>query len=418
MKNGYLSEYFEGVAGKRLSAVEVDALKSHQHEFNGVGGLRKILGEQEGSVQYQARWIYLNDESDNPIVDDAPLTWYDARQKGRIDRGVMRWEYRLYFKENDVALSAAAGDLLVIAKTRDGSLLVVIAEDGSSIVGQIQWLFGFEDFTGVGFVTKSEFETERDRIEFASRFILESIGIEVAVTAESHLETMIEKFHGCFPNTREFSAFARSTLDVIDSRAEPDLAIMTWMEREEILFRTLEHHLIADRISSGFTRGNNGEVDVDGFISFSLSVQNRRKSRVGLALENHLEHLFIENGLSFKRNAKTEKKARPDFIFPGQLEYDDKEFNPMKLTMLGVKSTCKDRWRQVLAEAERIESKHLLTLETSISPNQTEEMKGKHLQLVLPHKLHQTYTIAQQEWLMDVQSFTDLVRSRQTQQWF
>jgi hypothetical protein len=30
--------------------------------------------------------------------------------------------------------------------------------------------------------------------------------------------------------------------------------------------------------------------------------------------------------------------------------------------MLGVKTTCSDRWRQVLAEADRIQLKHLLTL--------------------------------------------------------
>ena len=67
--------------------------------------------------------------------------------------------------------------------------------------------------------------------------------------------------------------------------------------------------------------------------------------------------------------------------------------------MLGVKSTCKDRWRQVLAEADRIEYKHLLTLETSISKHQTDEMQAKNLQLVLPRGLHETYTPEQQTWL-------------------
>ncbi|GBL45163.1 hypothetical protein SFMTTN_0967 [Sulfuriferula multivorans] len=51
-------------------------------------------------------------------------------------------------------------------------------------------------------------------------------------------------------------------------------------------------------------------------MSFSLSVQNRRKSRVGLALENHLELLFTECGIQYKRTAVTENKAKPDFIFP------------------------------------------------------------------------------------------------------
>ncbi|MBQ6968384.1 MAG: hypothetical protein IJP84_10855 [Lachnospiraceae bacterium] len=33
--------------------------------------------------------------------------------------------------------------------------------------------------------------------------------------------------------------------------------------------------------------------DSSAFIKFSLSVNNRRKSRAGLSLENHLEALFI-----------------------------------------------------------------------------------------------------------------------------
>ncbi|HCJ9324453.1 TPA: hypothetical protein NV932_005025, partial [Escherichia coli] len=94
-------------------------------------------------------------------------------------------------------------------------------------------------------------------------------------------------------------------------------------------------------------------------------------------------------------------------------EYHNPAFDSLKLTMLGVKSTCKDRWRQVLAEADRIDDKHLLTLETAISTHQTDEMAAKRLQLVLPRSLHQTYTPAQQAWLMDVVSFTELVRARQ-----
>ena len=42
--------------------------------------------------------------------------------------------------------------------------------------------------------------------------------------------------------------------------------------------------------------------------------------------------------------------------------------------MLGAKSTCKDRWRQVLAEDEKISRKHLLTLEPGISEPQTHQM--------------------------------------------
>src|SRR5690606_20658382 len=157
------------------------------------------------------------------------------------------------------------------------------------------------------------------------------------------------------PTTREFSAYARKTLPDIHPQDGHDEVLMAWMEREEILFRTLEKHIIGERLAQGF------DGDVDGFISFSLSVQNRRKSRAGLAFENHLEILFEECGIRYTRTPVTEHKSKPDFIFPGEKEYHDRSFDSLRLTMLGVKSSCKDRWRQVLAEADRIEKKHLLT---------------------------------------------------------
>lgn len=409
MKQGYLSEYFEGVAAKRLSAVEADETRSNQHEYNATKNMQAVFGRPSEPTRFPARFVYLTDEDPEPIVEDAFLTLYDSRK----DQPGRSAEYRYYFPTTTVSLNASVGDLLVIAKRRDGGLLVIIAENGSSISRQIEWLFGFADLAHPGFSVKSELETEQDRIEFASRFILENIGIVVETSDETYLETMLTMFNGKFPTTREFSAYARSTLKDLNPQEDQDVVLMAWMEREEILFRTLERHMIADRLSKGFAGHRDTDVDVDGFLSFSLSVQNRRKSRVGLALENHLEILFTECGIQHKRTAITENKAKPDFLFPGVEEYHNPAFDTLRLTMLGVKSTCKDRWRQVLAEADRIENKHLLTLETAISTHQTDEMAAKHMQLVLPRGLHQTYTPMQQTWLMDVATFIDLVRERQ-----
>lgn len=401
MKAGHLSEYFSGIAAKRLSAVEANFSRSHQHEFNGVKGLKKILGEVSGKKNFSARFVYLNDE-DDPAVEDGSLTWYDARE-----RHPARSEYRLYFPSTTVSECAAEGDLLVIGLRPDGSVLVVIAESNSTIANQIQWLFGVTDVGAADFIIREDLETVHDRIEFTSRFILENIGINVVARAEDYLETMIRQFGGGFPSTNEFSAYARSTVGDVDSQNDPDAAIMAWMDREEILFRSLERHLIADRLAEGF------QSNTDGFISFSLSVQNRRKSRAGFALENHMEAILLANGIRYKRSAVTENKSKPDFIFPGDKEYHDPNFDPLRLTMLGVKSTCKDRWRQILAEADRIPLKHLLTLETAISTPQTDEMRSKKLQLVLPCSLHATFTVSQQAWIIDISSFLKLLHDRQ-----
>jgi hypothetical protein len=414
MKKGYLSECFEGVAAKRLSAVEADVLRSNQHEFNGVEGLRQLLGEAKGKVPYEAKVLYLSDSENLPVIEDATFTWYDARQKAREERGVMRWEHRLYFPSTTVSMLAAEGDLLVIAKRRDSGLLVIVARKESEIARQIEWLFGFAEASSSGFSVKSKLETERDRLDFVSRFILENIGVEIDVSEERFLEDMIQRFQGKFPETRVFSAYARSTLKDVSPLDDADSVLMAWMDREEVLFRTLERHLISDRLAAGFAESGRSGADVDGFLAFSLSVQNRRKSRVGRALENHIETIFKEQGIRYSRTAITENRSKPDFLFPGISEYRDPDFEQARLLMLGVKSTCKDRWRQVLAEADRIAEKHLLTLEAAISTGQTDEMKAKNLQLVLPRSLHSSYTSTQQNWLIGIADFIDLVRRKQT----
>lgn len=404
MKAGYLSEFFTAVGMKTLSAVEADAARSNQHEYNGDKGLMRVFGRATGKHVYKALYIYLSDGDDEPVVANGTVTWYDARQNHPT-----RSEHRLYFPTTTVSTCAAEGDLLVVGRRPDDSVLVIIAQGGSTIANQMQWLFSVQ-LGHKGFSVREELETEQDRIQFASSFVLEQLGIEAEAPAApaTYLDTMLEMFGGKFPSTGEFSAYARSTVPEIDPRDDPDAALMGWMEREEILFRTLEKHLLGDHLRKGFAE------DVDGFIAFSLSVQNRRKSRVGRALENHLEVVFTRNNIRYERGAVTEGKSKPDFLFPGSREYGDQYFDAALLTMLGVKTTCKDRWRQVLAEARRIERKHLLTLETAISGHQTDEMRENHLQLVIPRSLHSTYTAAQQRNLLDLAGFTEVLRARET----
>lgn len=82
--------------------------------------------------------------------------------------------------------------------------------------------------------------------------------------------------------------------------------------------------------------------------------------------------------------------------------------------MLGVKTSLKDRWRQVLSEANRIKSKHLLTIEPGISYNQTLEIRDSNLQLVVPKGLHQTFLDNQRDWLMSMKDFINVVQTKQT----
>jgi hypothetical protein len=396
-----LSDLFVGVVAKRLTLVETITERSNQHEFQGTRPLRRLLGDEDRR-RIPTRFIWISGEQE-ALAEDGFMSWSDVR-KGKPRAA----EYHLYYSGNAVTELMQPGDMLFLALQRDGSILAVVTQAGT-IRNQLLWLFGLEEQAEFGF-TFQEID-ENAELDFAARYILDELGIEPEEPEADRLDGLIEPFGLAFPTTRVFSELARSSLPEVSAADDPDRALIEWMDREEQLFRRLERRIVAERISGGFHAPDG--ADVDGFLSFSLSVQNRRKARAGQALENHLEAVFGAQGIRYVRGAETENRNRPDFLFPGQDEYRDQAFPPDRLAMLGAKSTLKDRWRQVLSEGVRIEEKHLLTLEPGVSENQTDEMAAKRLQLVVPRPLHTTYRLTQQAWLMDISGFLAVVRTRQ-----
>jgi hypothetical protein len=73
---------------------------------------------------------------------------------------------------------------------------------------------------------------------------------------------------------------------------------------------------------------------------------------------------------------------------------------------------CKDRWRQVLREAQRIWPKHHITLEPAISTAQTDQMQEERLQLVVPTLIRTSYSPQQQSTILNLADFINLVLER------
>jgi hypothetical protein len=78
--------------------------------------------------------------------------------------------------------------------------------------------------------------------------------------------------------------------------------------------------------------------------------------------------------------------------------------------MLAVKTTCKDRWRQILNEADRIRTKHLLTLQEGVSEGQFREMTAAGVQLVVPLPVVPLFPKTAQPHLQTLESFIGDVR--------
>ena len=407
MRKGLLSDHFKAVAAKSLAAVDTLTSASNQHEVTGSKVLLRILGREERkrANRFSAKYIWLGAEQD-AVTEDGLLSWYDSR----ANDPKRSEEWRLYYQTNSITDLMQQGDTLFVARRPDDQLFFIVTPDGSTIQSQLLWLFGLSEQPGLEFEQRVLADGAGE-LDFAARYILEELGLDPEEPEADMLDSLVAPFGLKFPTTKIFSELARNSLPDVSPLDAPDEAILAWIEREEALFKRLERRIVAARIENGFLEP--GGADVEGFLGFSLSVQNRRKARAGQALENHLEALFVTRGIRYVRGAETEHRNKPDFLFPGLAEYRDPAFETGRLTMLGSKSTLKDRWRQVLSEAARIETKHLLTLEPGISENQTDEMRAKSLQLVIPRGLHETYKEGQRDWLMNVTDFIALVEHKQ-----
>lgn len=213
-----------------------------------------------------------------------------------------------------------------------------------------------------------------------------------------------------FPSSEQMSLAAQKIQNFVFDHEEniqlrPDDKLLDWTEVEYRLFRAIEHERYGVLIKNGFS-------DVEKFIELANQVLNRRKSRAGKSLEHHLSSLFTGNSITFTPQAVTEGNKKPDFIFPSVESYHDASFPVDKLASLAAKTTCKDRWRQVLNEADRLRSKNkfLCTLQQGISSAQLEEMKSEKVVLVVPEKYIKTYPEKYQNDIWTVKKFIEYIK--------
>jgi hypothetical protein len=151
---------------------------------------------------------------------------------------------------------------------------------------------------------------------------------------------------------------------------------------------------------------------VDEFVMMANKVLNRRKSRAGKSLEHHLAAIFDGNDIRYTAQAVTEGNKRPDFIFPSEEDYHNAEFSIEKLCSLAAKTTCKDRWRQVLNEADRFtgRNKYLCTMQQGISAAQMDEMAAEKVILVVPKDYIKTYPEDRRDRIWTISKFVEYVR--------
>jgi hypothetical protein len=307
---------------------------------------------------------------------DSVITWY----------GAAKHEYRLtrFGKDFPFLNEDVVGDLLVlIAKSRDEFLAYVL--DFDEDIEDIQTALGVEAFERWG-------------------VYLNGVA-QVAESEDECIDRKIREFSAALTDFPTGEIFSRTTRNLLEeclkqfAKLSPDDALIRSYQTEYQLFQSVERQVCQNDVSGRLFK------DIDDFLHTAASIMNRRKARAGRSFENHVEHLLTQAAIPHKMRPALGADGRPDIVIPDEKAYFDSAWPVERLFVVGLKTTCKDRWRQVLNEGRRVKSKHILTLQPGITAAQLEEMRASGVSLVVPQSLHRNFPKEHTINLLTVESF-------------
>ncbi len=315
------------------------------------------------------RMFFTEAELLEPITKhDARVYWFD----GEVTDSKITW----YTSKGEIRLTQFGRGFELLRPEYTGALFVFVQVDKDIYYA---WLFNTDDEI-------QEYLDAFGLTPVETNNLVDVSLAQPAVREQIEINRFLETLDGtAFPSTEEMSFMARSVwfASQIKNRylsvKDPDSALVQWTDEEYTLFQAVEKSLYGDTIRKGFQ-------SVSEFISLANQLLNRRKSRAGKSFEHHLAAIFDDNKIIYTAQGVTEGNKKPDFIFPSIKKYHDFQFPVEKLCTLAAKTTCKDRWRQVINEADRLRdhNKFLCTLQQGTSSAQLDEMKAEKVILVVP----------------------------------
>ncbi len=388
-----------------MEKILTNAIETVQHceftycKFLSANDTKSTRSHQSGYLVSKAAWqMFLSKEPTRGqnIKADITIKWQDDFETNSTFTyyGAAKDEFRLtnFGRGFPFREESNTGDLFILCKIKDNYFKA--------------YILGHDDDIDDFFAAVNISATDTNKLISGHR--VDSPKGTILQCFLTYLRSLATEF----PTTKELALNARNCHNNINSittkniTSNPDRELLSWLDAEFQLFKTIENDRYSKRIETPFQ-------SVEELVETANTILNRRKSRAGKSLEHHLSEIFKNFSLAFATQAVTEDNKKPDFLFPGKEAYHNYKFDEKKLILLASKTTCKDRWRQVLNEADRIKVKHLFTLQQGISKNQLEEMYKYNVRLVVPKPYIESFPEDFRNKILSLDAFIKLIQKVQ-----
>lgn len=366
-------------AVKRLATVEIEPNRSRQHELN-AGRLRKGLGFPEGRTEGDLSILYYHSAASEPLLLEGKFTLYDSRANHST-----RTEYRLYYHLPGLVDLAEPGDLLVLCReSGTDAINGIIAGVGTLMEQRLEELLKIGDEVALRqlVVRTPEAQVQGDAVEWVDTLAPDLTAPVLATAARQHplFDSAVKAAK--LPPTKEMAAAGREIAGVVwRSTLDADEFVTNGLEAESELFFAIEREVGSRSLHA--LQGE-GLADLDKVLAWALRIQQSRKARRGQSLQHHFGYLLIREGIPHTPQCPTERGETPDFVIPGREQYEDPGFPDARLRMVACKSTVRERWGQIIKEADRIPEKYLLTVDENLSADLVRSMRQSGLRVFLP----------------------------------
>ncbi len=369
---------------KFITANDTGATGGHQAGFHIHKNSWPLFFEKPG-VKGENKDIFIKIKWQDSFETESRFIYYGVGTRN---------EYRLtrFGKGFPFLQDENIGDLLIISKKANRYYEAFVLSSDEDIEGFFN-AFGISSTETNGLLPKAFELTAEEKLQILFNQFLEKLTVDFPPTIE--LATGAREIF--------FEAYNLTQRTVL---AKPDIEILNWISTEFDLFKFIENDRYGEIIKTPFPT-------VEDLIKTANTILNRRKSRAGKSLEHHLAEVFNIWNLSYTPQPITETRKKPDFIFPNIETYFNEKKGSPKLVFLGAKTTCKDRWRQIVGEADKIPHKHLFTLQQGVSSNQLKEMKVSGVTLVVPRPYLTNFPKEHRKDIWTLDYFVKYVQSTQ-----
>ncbi len=197
--------------------------------------------------------------------------------------------------------------------------------------------------------------------------------------------TLFEQFKELVPDNKQLCEEAATELlgPLSEDKIKSMFSSLVDQMSDQIYERYLHYENLSGQKLTDDLIARDGTISFEDMKSLHMSISQSRKTRAGKAFEFIIGEMFKRLHYPFEPQQLVDG-ATPDFLMPSYAHFEE---NPIDCIIFTAKRTLRERWRQIVTEANKGYAFFLATIDPKVTNNQINEAMKHKIYFVMPENL-------------------------------